>query len=43
MSQKVSQSNDIPTKVLKEKYDIFANLTTLVARSVFPNSLMLNN
>ena len=36
MSQKVSQSNDIPTKVFKKKYDIFANLATLVARSVFP-------
>ena len=43
MSQKATQSNDVPTKVLKENYDIFAtfvteNVNNMIENSVFPDS-----
>ena len=41
---KATQSNDIPTKVIKENYDIFAtciteNFNNMIESSVFPDSL----
>ena len=41
---KATQSNDIPTKVIKENYDIFAafiteNFNKMIEDSVFPDSL----
>ena len=41
---KATQSNDIPTKVIKENYDIFAtfiteNFNNMIENSVFPDSL----
>ena len=43
MTQKATQSNDNPTKVLKENYDIFAtfvteNVNNMIENSVFPDS-----
>ena len=43
MSQKATQSNDVPTKVLKENYDTFAtfiteNVNDMIENSVFPDS-----
>ena len=43
MSQKATQSNDVPTEVLKENYDIFAtfiteNVNNMIENSVFPDS-----
>ena len=43
MTQKATQSNDVPTKVLKENYDIFAtfvteNVNNMIENSVFPDS-----
>ena len=40
---KATQSNDIPTKVIKENYDIFAtfnteNFDSMTENSVFPHS-----
>ena len=41
---KATQSNDIPTKVIKENYDIFdtfitENFNNMIENSVFPDSL----
>ena len=44
---KATQSNDIPTKVIKESHDIFPtfateNFNSMIENSVFPDSLKID-
>ena len=38
-TNKATQSTDIPTKLIKENFDIFGNYNNCVSYSIFPNSL----